>query len=324
MSFSRWVRGLANRAAAAPLHVMARVLAAVPTRAALAFADGVGTLLWLADARGRAAGAQNLVAVFGEELSPRERRRILRASYRNALASEVLLFHVQPPTPERYRRFVTVDPADEAHWRERLRATPSVVIASGHFGNWELLLLGRHALDFVPPLVYLAETTGIPSVDAFLGRLRDREEGGTAMRKRGALALKGALAEGRSAAMLVDRNVRGYHGGEYVPFLGLPARTTPLAARLARWYRVPLLVMLAVPAGRARWRLWISDDLLGDVTDDEDADVAAANERINAILSRAIREHPGAWAWMIKRWKSRPTKDLGPYPAYSLYDREKG
>jgi KDO2-lipid IV(A) lauroyltransferase len=323
MNLRRWLRGVANRAAAAPLRVMARVLPAVPTRAVLAFADALGDLLWLLDARGRSAGMQNLAAVMGDELSPRERRRVLRASYRNAIACEVLLFHVQPPTPERYRRFVAVDADDEARWREKLRATPSVVVASGHFGNWELLLQGRHALDFVPPLAYLAETTGIPSVDALLGRLRDRDAGGVAMRKSGALALKGALAEGKSVALLVDRNVRGYHGGEYVPFLGLPARTTPLAATLARWYRRPLLVMLAVPAGRAKWRLWLSDDLLGDITDDADADVAAANERINAILSRAIREHPGAWAWMIKRWKSRPAKDLGSYPAYSLYDREK-
>jgi KDO2-lipid IV(A) lauroyltransferase len=320
LSLPRRLRGLANRAAAAPLRALAKVLPAVPTRAALALADGLGDLLWLLDARGRAAGTQNLAAAFGDELSPRERRRVLRASYRNAMASEVLLFHVQPPTPERYRRFVTLDPADEARWREKLRGSPSVVIVSGHFGNWELLLQSRHALDFVPPLAYLAETTGVPSIDALLEGLRDRGAGGAAMRKRGALALKGALAQGRSVALLVDRNVRGWHGGRYVPFLGIPARTTPLAARLARWYRRPLLVMLAVPAGRARWRLWLSDDLLGEPTDDEDADVLAANERVNAVLSRAIREHPGAWAWMIKRWKSRPTPDLGPYPAYSLHD----
>jgi KDO2-lipid IV(A) lauroyltransferase len=300
--------------------VAARVLPALPSRAAVALADAIGTLLWVADARGRSAGTQNLEAVFGAEMSPREKRRVLRASYRNAILSEVLLFHVQPPTAERWARFVSVDAADAEHWRRKLSETPSVVVASAHYGNWELMLQGRHVLDFVPQTSYLAETTGVPSIDGVLERLRDRDRGGSALRKRGALSLKGALARGESVALLVDRNVRGWHGGTYVPFLGIPARTTPLAARLARWYRRPLLVMLAIPAGKARWRLWLSDDLLGEVTDDEDADVAAANERVNAVLSRAIREHPSAWAWMLKRWKSRPSPEVGPYPPYSLYD----
>jgi lauroyl/myristoyl acyltransferase len=64
----------------------------------------------------------------------------------------------------------------------------------------------------------------------------------------------------------------------------------------------------------------VSPDLSGERTDDEEADVLAATGRVNDVLSRVIRERPEAWAWMLKRWKSRPTPELGPYPAYSLYD----
>ncbi len=296
------------------------MLRSIPTSSALDFAAGLGLLVYALDPRGRRAGHQNLAAVFGEEMSPRERRRILVASYRNAIAAEVLLFHLQPLTREKYRRFVRVDPdyaeavkADMAKW-------PSLVIAAGHLGNWELLLGSRHVIDGAPAFTYLAETTGVPSVDDLFARLRDPGAGSAALRKRGAFALKKALADGGSVALLVDRNVRGWHGGRYVPFLGLPARTTALPAMLARWYGVPLLVLLTIPEGRNRWRLWFSADCMGERTDDEEADVSSALERMNAILSRAIREHPSSWAWMLKRFKSRPTPELGPYPAYSLYD----
>ena len=319
--FSRAVRNVLEAAAAAPLVLAAKVLPAVPTRAVLALSDAIAVALAAFDRRGRRAARQNLAAVFGEELSRSERRRILRESYRSVIKSVVLLFHLQPLPPERWRRYVTLRPEDETRLRALVASAPrGVVMTSGHFGNWELLLATRNALPWTPETAYLVETTGRPRVDALIEPLRDRGHEGAALRKRGAFALKQALEGGRSVSLLVDRNVPGRQGGVYVPFLGIPARTTPLAAMLARRYSVPLCVVLLIPEARAHWRLWVSPDLAGELTDDEDADVLAATGRINDVLSRVIRERPEAWAWMLKRWKSRPTPELGPYPAYSLYD----
>ena len=321
---ARALRATLERAAAAPLELAAKVLPALPTRVALALGDGLAALLVAFDHRGRRAARQNLGAVFGAELSRTERRRIIRESYRNVVRNEVLLFHLKPLSAERWRRFVTLRPEDEAHVRRLVAAAPRAVMTSGHFGNWELLLATRTALPWTYETAYLMETTGRPRVDALIGRLRDRGFGGGAMRKRGAFALKQALEDGRSVSMLVDRNVSSRLGGRYVPFLGIPARTTPLPAILARRYRAPLAVVLLLPEGPLRWRLWVSPDLAGEPTDDEEADVLAATERVNDVLSRVIRERPEAWAWMLKRWKSRPTTALGPYPAYSLHDPDTG
>jgi KDO2-lipid IV(A) lauroyltransferase len=285
-----------------------------------AVSDAIAFVMWALDGRGRNAARQNLAAVFGTEMSPRERRRVTRGSYRTAVRSIVLMFHLQPLTPARYATFVRITPEDDARFAALMAAHPKIVLVSGHFGNWELLLAARSILSYAPPFAYLAESTGSPAVDALLDRLRDRGSGGGALRKRGAMALKKALEVGRSVSLLVDRNVRGNLGGQYVPFLGIPARTTPLSAKLARWHDVPLAVALMLPEGPNRWRLWISGNLAADRTDDEETDVAATVARVNDVLSRAIREHPDAWCWMLKRWKSRPTPELGPYPPYSLLD----
>ena len=253
-------------------------------------------------------------------MSPHERRRVSRSSYRTAVRAIVLMFHLQPLTPKRYAKFVRITPEDDARFAGLMAKHPKVVLVSGHFGNWELLLAARSILPYAPPFAYLAETTGAPAVDALFDRLRDRGSGVGALRKRGAMALKKALEDGRSVSLLVDRNVRGNLGGHYVPFLGIPARTTPLSAKLAIWYDVPLAVALMLPEGPNRWRLWISGDMRGERTGDEENDVTATVARVNDVLSRAIREHPDAWCWMLKRWKSRPTPELGPYPPYSLLD----
>lgn len=314
------LRRLAQKSVAWPLVIASKVFPALPTRAVIAISDGIAFLIWALDGRGRRAAMQNLQSVFGAEMSPRERGRVTRASYRNAVKAVVFMFHLQPLTPERYAKFVRITPEDDARFAELMAKHPKIVLVSGHFGNWEMLLAARSILPYAPPFAYLAESTGSPSVDALLDRLRDRGSGGGALRKRGAMALKKALEDGKSVSLLVDRNVRGNLGGHYVPFLGIAARTTPLSAKLATWHDVPLAAALMLPDGPNKWRMWISGDLRGERTGDEETDVASAVARVNDVLSRAIREHPEAWSWMLKRWKSRPSPELGPYPPYSLLD----
>ncbi len=317
----RWVYAALNALAVAPLRVLARVLPAMPERAALGLSDAIAWLIYVLDHRGRRVGRASLRAVFGDELTDGDRRRILRASYRTAIQAEVLLFHVQPMTPARWRRYVRVPDDVAARAVASTERTKAFVFVSAHFGNWEMLHAGRGALPFAVPADYLAETTGWPAVDAFFRELRTHGgEGEAGFRKGGATALASGLRKGRSVGFLTDRNVPRRYGGVYIPFLGIPARTTPLAAKLAFYNRAPLIVLLLIPEGRARWRFWASDDLMEPRTGDEDADVLAATARMNDVFSRVIREHPEAWCWMLKRWKSRPTPELGPYPAYSLLD----
>jgi Kdo2-lipid IVA lauroyltransferase/acyltransferase len=295
---------------------------ALPTRTpsgVKALADLLGGVVWLLDPRGREVGRENLAAVFPER-SARERARILRASYRNAMLSELLLFHLQPLVPARYARLVRMDPEDEARYRAYATSGRPVVLVSAHLGSWELLVLGRSAYAYAPPFAYLVESMGNPELDRALERLRNAGGHGAAQRKRGAMALRAALAQGRSVSLMMDRNLWGAHGGVYTPFLGLEARTTPLGAVLARAYDVPLSVALLLPERELRWRLWISEDLRPPRGEDEDGEVAVALARANEILSEAVRAHPEAYLWNLKRFKSRPTAERGRYPAYSHHD----
>jgi KDO2-lipid IV(A) lauroyltransferase len=223
-------------------------------------------------------------------------------------------------TPAKYARWVRVSPEAMA-WLQHLSATfDKGVIVSGHLGNWELLLGTRLAFPNSAKITSLFEQTPVPELDVALDSLRGRSGGKGAVRKGGAMALKAALDRGESVGLLVDRNVRQEHGGVWAPFLGLEARTSPLPVVLARRYGLPMGMLLCVPDGPRRWRLWMSPNFMEPPTDDEAADVRRVLTKINDALGAKIREHPEAWLWMIKRWKSRPTEALGRYPAYSYWD----
>lgn len=304
----------------ATLRVCERVLPALPRELVLGLADGLGLSLWALDRRGRGVGRENLAAVFGATHGERWRARVLRSSYRHAARTLALLFHWQPLTPALFQRLVRIDPGDLARFRAWAQEGRRGVLVSAHLGNWELLLAARTGVTFTPPFAYLAESTGLRVVDDAMDRLRDRGAGAGSLRKRGALALRQAFRQGKCISFMMDRNLRGSQGGVYAPFLGLEARTTPLGAVLAQAFAAPLGVSLMEPDGPGRWRLTISDDLMPAPGPDPGADVRLALTRANDLLSEAIRRHPEAYLWMLKRFKSRPEAERGRYPAYSFHD----
>lgn len=121
--------------------------------------------------------------------------------------------------------------------------------------------------------------------------------------------------------MLADRNVRGSEGGIWAPFLGLQARTTPLPGWLAVRNEVPVVPVLSLPQADGRYRLWVGPDVAEGVdTSDRDAAILEITTRVNRVLEAAIRAHPEIWNWTLKRFKSRPERELGPYPAYSRWN----
>lgn len=303
------------------LYGLVKVLAALPTRWVMRLGDGLGWLLTRIDQRGRAAAFQNMQIAFGDAMSRAEREKLLLASMRNVMRSMLLLFHLQPLTPKRYRAWVSMGDAEQrrAHDFERVRARGAVFV-SGHIGNWELLLGLRLLFPHYPPSVFLAEEIEHDALNRLLKKLRSHGDLISVFRKGGARAVIRIVGEGGSAGLLVDRNVRRQHGGVYAPFMGLDARTSPLPALLALRHDVPVFPVFLVPSG-TRYRIWFGPDLTEDLPPGpRDAQIHALLTRINQALEEVIRDEPRLWNWTLKRFKSRPHETQGDYPPYSEFD----
>jgi KDO2-lipid IV(A) lauroyltransferase len=109
-----------------------------------------------------------------------------------------------------------------------------------------------------------------------------------------------ALDEGKHVGMLVDQR---FGRGPRVPFFGRPAASNPLIARLARRFDCPVHGARAIrlPGGRFRLELTESVTLPRDASGR--VDVAAATALMNRIIEGWVREYPGQWLWMHRRWR---------------------
>lgn len=302
-----------------------RILAALPGRWIPRLGDALGDVLSVLDRRGRRVALGNLKAAFPDGLTPIRARAIYRASSRSSLRSLLLLLHLQPLTRERYVRWVDVpENLDRAQQLQRLVQGGGVLV-SGHFGNWELLLGLRVLFPHLPKTVFLAEAVPHEAINELLTRLRAHGDLIGALRRGGARAVARTVREGGIAALLVDRNVRRELGGIYVPFLGLPARTTPLPGWIYARMGAPVHPIFCIPAQDGRFRIWVGPDLTqGIAREPAEAAELEVLRRINAVIESLVRAAPEAYHWSLKRYKARPTEALGDYPDYSRYDPDRG
>jgi Kdo2-lipid IVA lauroyltransferase/acyltransferase len=285
------------------LRTLVAVLALLPLPVALCLGELGAFLAWLIDAPHRRVGMRNLALAFPEK-SPRERRGILRRSFLNLGRMAAELAHLPRLSAARLRDMVRFE--DEAWWQEAVgwERSTGVLILSGHFGNWELLVYAQGMRGHPVHMVHRAIAN--PLVDGWLNALRARA--GTRMIRKsvGAGGVLNALRERALLVLPIDQNsTRGL--GVFVDFFGVPASTNAGMARIALRADAPIVPAFIVREGRsARHRVYVLPILQVERTGDPVEDVRRNTERFTQVFEEMVRRHPDQWLWMHKRWKTRP------------------
>lgn len=170
---------------------------------------------------------------------------------------------------------------------------------SGHLGNWELGGAVASRLGLPLTLVYRAANN--PWVEEVYreGRLASAHAGQIAKGSEGAREIMAVLKAGGHVGMLVDQKM---NDGIAVPFFGRDAMTAPAVARFALKFRCPVVPARVERLGGARFRVVIDPPLDLPDSGDSHADNLAVMTAMNRRLEQWIRERPGQWLWLHKRW----------------------
>ncbi len=243
----------------------------------------------------------NLAAAFPEKTQA-ERRAIARSAWANLgrtgaeYAHLAELFDYDPDATEPGRIEVV---GTEHFTRLRDDGLPGIVF-SAHLGNWELpaICAARFGLDttaiFRPP--------NDPAAARLVYEVRSGTMGGLAASSGGgaAFAIAGVLDRGGHLGQLIDQH---FTRGVVTSFLGRPALTNPLLAKLARHHECPVHGVRVVRLDGHRFRIELTPPL--DLPRDQEGriDVAGATQAMTAVVEGWVRENPGQWLWMHRRWR---------------------
>jgi KDO2-lipid IV(A) lauroyltransferase len=98
--------------------------------------------------------------------------------------------------------------------------------------------------------------------------------------------------------MLVDQK---QNEGIPVRFFGRAAMTTTAPAAFARRLNLPIAAAGVTRLNGARFSIRV-ETVDSIRTEDADSDITAMTQAISDMLERWIRENPGQWFWVHRRW----------------------
>lgn len=190
--------------------------------------------------------------------------------------------------------------AVEAAWREGR----GVLLATGHYGNWEMAaaLVAARGL----PIEAIVKRQSNPLVDAHIERGRRALGVEPVEMGRAARAIPRALRAGRAIGIVADQSSR--HSSVWVPFFGIPARSHRGPAYFALRYDAPLFAASARRLPDGRYRL-SAERIEVRRTGTLEEDLVRITATLARHLEEEIRIDPTQYFWFHQRWKGTPPEE---------------
>jgi len=279
---------------------LVKLLQTLPLRWVAHIGRAGGAVAYLLDARHRRVAQHNLEMCFGQEKSPgvihalaKENFRRLGENYCCAVKTAAMSWDELKDNVE----FVGIELA--MHGGEGLNP-PSMVVAIGHFGNFELY--ARFA-QFMPRIQCATTYRGLrqPALSRLMQSMREKSGCQFFERRTDATALKAWMTpHGRMLGLLSDQHAGA--GGVRVPFFGHDCATTASPAIFALRYDCPLYTSICYRVGLARWRIELGN-VIPTRENGKARPVEAITCDVNRALEVAVRKDPANWFWVHNRWK---------------------
>jgi Kdo2-lipid IVA lauroyltransferase/acyltransferase len=263
-------------------------------------ATGLATLWFRLDRRRREIVRRNLAFAYGPELTPEEREKLAREVFRHFVRFAWEMVELQFAPLYYLRKKVII--LGYEHYEQALAQGRGLIAIAAHAGNWEYTVMGL-GLQYRPVAVVAREQ------DHPLGRRLARalrERGGNRMvnKQRGLKDILAHLKKNRIVGIVIDQNTAG-DAGLLVDFFGKPARTTPVAALLARHRDIPVLPSFSRRLADGRHLLVILPPIPMTKTTDPEADILRHLQEQSLAVEAWVRAEPSQWLWLHRRWKNQ-------------------
>jgi Kdo2-lipid IVA lauroyltransferase/acyltransferase len=306
---SRWKK-LRYRLERAGLQLLAWGIPRLSRGSCVRLSSVCGEIACACDGRGRAVALSNLECVFGNRFTWRQRRKIVRASYRNFARSMLDLFWARNLTRTNYGEYLRLE--GFAEFRERHARSPrgSVAIAV-HMGNWEWCSL---AIGFAGiPCIMVAENFKNPLLTEVFNGQREVSGHTIIPQEKSMLRLLKAVRRGSATGMLLDLSVHPTQAATIIEGFGLKMCVTMLHAVLAQRAGTLLVPFESVPLADGTCRIIAHPPV--------DCPAGASRHEIAQrcwdFFEPILRANPEKWLWSYKHFRHRPRDAARPYPLYA-------
>jgi KDO2-lipid IV(A) lauroyltransferase len=247
---------------------------------------------------------ENLTKAF-PLLPAEEITRIAAGAYRNYATTLLEMLWAGTASEEELRAVLRL--ANPSVPRDALARGKGLILLSGHFGSWELIV-NALALHLGSPVHVIVQRQRNTRINGLIDRRRRRfgsttVEMGNAVRE----AVK-ALRNGKIVALLGDQS--GSKEAAFVDFFGRPAATHRGAAAFSLKTGAPIVMFFFIRQANGTYETAFEEVNREGLDAGGEKEIEELTRRHTAILEKYIRRYPDHWLWMHKRWKHNPPASM--------------
>lgn len=279
------------------------LVALLPFPVLYLLADLLYVLLFYVAGYRRRVVQQNLASSFPEKTGAELKK--IEKEYYHFLADLILesLKMRAISAGEMKKRFVFTNPGEI---QEHLAAGRSVLIATGHYGNWEW---GTHALalNFAEKVLIIYKPLSSPDFGRWLNDVRARFGAILVAMK---LTLRKIIEYKNDRFMAVfvsDQTPAQSDAQHFLTFLNQPTAVFLGIEKIAKMTNNPVVYCNIHRYKRGYYKATFKT-LSNDPAAEEEFGITRKHTE---ELERVIRQEPGTWLWSHKRWKFK-AEDIRP------------
>ena len=278
-------------------------LGQLPPPAAYRVGRSLSKIAYLLAGDLRRTGAINLRLAFPEK-TDEERAALLRECFESLGRQLGAFSQMASRSREELRDFIEVH-GWENFEKTRTERGARLIYYTGHLGAWEMTSFGVSILGY--PLTFLVRRLDNPKIEELVDGVRTKFGNKTIDKLSAARSMIKVLRSGETPlGLLPDLNTLDDEA-IFVDFFGVPAATTFVVAKLAVRTNTPLVPFFAPwSEEKKKYLLIVEPPIPAECTGDEEADVRRVTMEVTRRVENQIRQFPGQWLWIHKRWKTRP------------------
>jgi KDO2-lipid IV(A) lauroyltransferase len=277
-----------------------------PVEFNLRLAQMLGNLVYRIDAKHRQRAIGNLTRSFPQMPKAQIEQMARRTMQQLFMLFVEVMFTTRLIHLTTWRKYFELRNFETA-FNLLMRKKQSVILVTGHYGNWEIFgyLLATLGLE----MVGVARPLDNPYVNDWLLGVREKR-GQKVLAKKGATAqIPQLLKDGTMVAFIADQNAG--RKGMFVDFFGRKASTYKSIGLLAMEFRTPIIVGYARRKEQPfRFCCGVQDIIWPKDWEQQEDPLRYITQRYTKGIEDAVRDEPGQYWWVHRRWKTRPKGEL--------------
>ena len=237
--------------------------------------------------------ARRNISIAFPKLSENKRENILKDTYRFFIYSSMQFLSLPKSITH-----ANISVNGEQYLHEALSKNKGVLLVSGHFGLWELLL-GWFGINKYS-LLLIGQKQKNVGADRFINELRKNNDIKILPRKSSLELMYSALENNDILTLASDQDAK--KNGVFINFFGVKASTPKGAALFHLKSKSPIIFVTCHMKNINKYIINIRPVKIPNKSDIESITIA-----YTSLLENIIKKYPDQYFWFHRRWKTKPS-----------------